>query len=839
MKAPLKVLIVDQNAAFRRALRPTLEREGLTVLEAESGTAARRILAATTPNLMLQSLVLPDCDASALAAELKLLPHSGELSIIAIAGFLSHAEEARLLGAGFDDVLTKPIEPSRLAAVVRTHLAARSHIAERFGDGRKIVVADDDPMQLKLTRIRLEQLGFRVSVAADGEAALALAERDRPDAIVTDALMPRVDGFELCVRVRRSVNLGRLPIVLVTSSYLEDEDRELGQRMGANAFVARTPSLDELIEALRRVLRQPVRESVRMRAVSMSAHDLAEERLVRVSHQLERQVARNTGLAQRYAALAAERSVLSAISDALVRARDKDEALQGLLADCLDAAGLLRGAIYVVDPSGKLALRAEAGPGSSGFGPLEAFARQPDLVRAALDQGVPIEIPSSALLSHRARTERLAEGAEASVLVMPLRLAEETLGALALVTSGRDLGKDWHDFVQALAAQVSVGLALLRSFVAVTRSEQRYRALLDSAQDAIFIGTRAGLIQEANPTAQRLLGQSRTELLARSIFEVIPEARASWPSHESLRPSMAHGFSSELTRKDGSLVQAEGSLSFIEDGADVLFMAIVRDVTAQRALEGELRQAQKMEAIGQLAGGVAHDFNNLLAVITSYSELLRADLDEGDPRRADVAEIHDAAERAAGLTRRLLAFSRRQSVQPKRLDLNDIVAGTEKLLRRVIGEHIELETSLAELPRSIYADAVQIEQIVINLVVNARDAMPEGGTITIATSEVVIDETTAAQQPTVSLGRYARLSVTDTGEGMSAETRARLFEPFFTTKPPGKGTGLGLPTVYGIVRQCHGAINVRSAPGAGATFEVLLPCIDERGVPVEERGPTR
>jgi PAS domain S-box-containing protein len=804
-----------------------LEGEKISVLEADSGVSARRVLAVTTPSLVLQSLVLPDCDGFELVAQLKQSRENCGFRVIAVSGFLSHAEVTRVLDAGFDDFLTKPIEPSRLAAVVRVHLAALDQSTERFGTNHKIVVVDDDPMQLKLTRIRLEQLGFEVFTALNGEAALKIVESSAPDAVVTDALMPGIDGFELCVRIRRSPRLGKLPVVMVTSSCLETEDRQLAQRMGASAFVVRTPSLGELIEALRRVMRQPTRESVRMRAVSLTAQDLTEERLHRLAHQLEQQVARNTGLIQRHATLAAERSVLTAISDALVQATDKDEALRSLLVDCLDAAGLLHGAIYVVEPNGELTLRTQAGPSLSRRGPLHAFARHPKLLKAALQQDAPIEIPSSALTSHRSGDDRSMD-AESTMLVVPLRLAEETLGALVLVTSGHELDTDWRDFVRTLAAQISVALALLRSFVAVTRSEQRYRALLNSAKDAILIGDQSGLIREVNPTAQQLLGQSRDELCARSLFEIISEARVGWPSPGMLRPSTARSFASELTRSDGSLIQVETSLSFVEDGIDVLFFAIVRDVTTQQRLENELRQSQKMEAVGQLAGGVAHDFNNLLAVITSYADLLTADLDAADPHRADVLEIREAAERAAGLTRQLLTFSRREKIKLSTLNLNDTVTQVEGLLRRVIGENIRLETKLTSLPRSIRADAVQMEQIVINLVVNARDAMPNGGVITIETSELLIDEALQATYSNAMIGHYVRLSITDTGEGMSPEIREHIFEPFFTTKPPGKGTGLGLSTLYGIVRQCRGVVTVRSALGAGTTFDVLLPCIDER-----------
>jgi signal transduction histidine kinase len=248
---------------------------------------------------------------------------------------------------------------------------------------------------------------------------------------------------------------------------------------------------------------------------------------------------------------------------------------------------------------------------------------------------------------------------------------------------------------------------------------------------------------------------------------------------------------------------------------------------AQDALERseeQLRHSQKMEAVGRLAGGVAHDFNNLLTAILGYSDFLLADIERNDPRRDDVREIKKAATRAGALTAQLLAFSRRQIRQPRPLDLNAILAGLDRMLRRVIGEDVHLEWQPSENLGTVVADPSEIEMMILNLVVNAGDAMPEGGTITVRTSHVVFDGRSHRQ---LGAGRYACLSVTDTGVGMDSSTRDRIFEPFFTTKDPGKGTGLGLSTVYAIVEHLHGAIDVESSVGAGTTFTVHLPLHDE------------
>ncbi|MGH7569267.1 MAG: response regulator [Gemmatimonadales bacterium] len=280
-------------------------------------------------------------------------------------------------------------------------------------------------------------------------------------------------------------------------------------------------------------------------------------------------------------------------------------------------------------------------------------------------------------------------------------------------------------------------------------------------------------------------------------------------------------------------VREQGLLDRDESGRPRRLLATVLDVTEQRGIEHQLRQAQKMEAVGRLAGGLAHDFNNILTAITGYAGLLLEDLAAADARRGDVDEIRRAAERAAALTRQLLAFSRQQVLAPRVLDLNDLVTNLDNMLRRLIGEDVELVTVPAPDLGAIRADPGQLEQVLVNLVVNARDAMPEGGRLTIETANVTLDEDYTRLHAPALPGQYVLLAVSDTGTGMDPETRNHIFEPFYTTKEKGKGTGLGLATVYGIVKQSGGFVWVYSEPGQGATFKIYLPRVDERAQPLE------
>jgi two-component system, cell cycle sensor histidine kinase and response regulator CckA len=355
-------------------------------------------------------------------------------------------------------------------------------------------------------------------------------------------------------------------------------------------------------------------------------------------------------------------------------------------------------------------------------------------------------------------------------------------------------------------------------------------AVVESSHDAIIGLTPEGIVLTWNHGAERIYGYPSAEAVGRSIVFTSPPDRPL----ESLsllegvrRGETLEPFETIRVKKDGTRIHVSVTLSPIKDsdGQVVGVSAVARDVTESKNLEAMLRQAQKMEAVGQLAGGVAHDFNNLLGVILGYTGLLLDRMITDDPQRKSIEEIQKAGDRAALLTRQLLAFSRKQVLQPEILDLNTVVAGAEKLLQRLIGEDIELHVILNPALGRIEADAGQLEQIIMNLAVNARDAMPPGGKLTIETSNVEIDEDYAVQHPSTRTGPHVMLSVTDTGCGMDADTKAHMFEPFFTTKEFGKGTGLGLSTVYGIVKQSGGSVWVYSEVGIGSTFKIYLPCV--------------
>ncbi|HXY25578.1 MAG TPA: PAS domain S-box protein [Candidatus Acidoferrum sp.] len=362
------------------------------------------------------------------------------------------------------------------------------------------------------------------------------------------------------------------------------------------------------------------------------------------------------------------------------------------------------------------------------------------------------------------------------------------------------------------------------------QSETCSEELFENARDIIFTMDLEGNFTSLNKSAEAVMGWSREEARQVNLKQIVP------PEHLNLcKQIMGHILNDDspqqfeicLLRKDGKKVLLEISVRLIfSDGKKKGIQGIARDVTERRNLENMVRQSQKLDAIGRLSGSIAHDFNNLLCVISGHAELLSERLNTNHPGTQNVNQIKKAVDSASSLVRQLLAFSRKQVFHPQIIDLNVIVLETEKLLGRLVGEQIEFLSSLQPLLGNVCVDPVQIEQVIVNLVLNARDAMPQGGKLTLETRNVDLTEDSRSRHAIVPAGKYVELAVTDNGCGMDEETQNRIFEPFYTTKESGKGTGLGLATVYGIVKQSGGSIAVYSEPGHGTSFKIYLPRID-------------
>lgn len=419
---------------------------------------------------------------------------------------------------------------------------------------------------------------------------------------------------------------------------------------------------------------------------------------------------------------------------------------------------------------------------------------------------------------------------------VPLKVGSHTFGALVVQTYSKNIryGSRDKEILTFVARQLASAVEIKRNEQALRRSEARYRSLVQSSVYGIYRASFEGRFLDVNPALIAMLGYGSAE----EVLMLDPEKDVFANPEEHARlieefrcNGRMDGFEVKWRRKDGRSITVRISgraVSSADEPADVL-EAIAEDVTERRVLEDQFRQAQKMEAVGRLAGGVAHDFNNLLMVISGYTEVILAKLDASHPMHDKGLAIQQAADRATTLTRQLLAFSRKQLLELKVVDVNAIVADMERLLRPLIGENVELSTKLAADAGHTRADAGQLEQVLMNLVVNAKDAMPSGGKLTIRTQSLAVDEQYGRGPTFIRPGNYVMLSVSDTGMGMDKDTQSRIFEPFFTTKEKGKGTGLGLSTVYGIVKQSGGYVMVQSEKGLGTTFNIYLPQVE--GVP--------
>ncbi|HEX4602218.1 MAG TPA: response regulator [Gemmatimonadales bacterium] len=489
--------------------------------------------------------------------------------------------------------------------------------------------------------------------------------------------------------------------------------------------------------------------------------------------------------------------------------------------------------LLLVEDSENDALLVERELARAGFSPVVERVETAGAMQAALDRQPWDVVIGDYSMPHFGGAAALALLRERE-LDVPFIIVSGTIGEERAVAAMKAGASDYvpKDQLKRLVPVIERELREAAGRRERVRAETALRTLVEQAPVGIYRSTPAGRFLSANLALARILGyESPADLLqldmARDVY-ADPAERQRLLDRDSYSERDYDEVEATWQRQDRRRLTVQLSVRAVRtrDGAIEYYETFVRDVTEQRRLEGQLLQAQKMEAVGRLAGGVAHDFNNLLTVILSYSDLLLEDLPAEAPDRDDVQEIRKAAIAASSLTRQLLAFSRQQVLEPRVLDVNAVVAGTEKLLTRLLGEDVHLTTTLAQDLGTVKVDPGQLEQIIMNLAVNARDAMPRGGRLTIETGNVEMDEVYVRGHPLAQPGRYVMLAVSDTGVGMDAVTQARIFEPFFTTKEVGKGTGLGLATVYGIVKQSGGSIWVYSEPGHGTSFKIYLPRVD-------------
>lgn len=745
----------------------------------------------------------------------------------------------------------------------------------------RVLVVNDMPDQLEMIGHLLRKSGYGVVTALNGREGLDVAQAERPDLIISDVSMPLMDGIEMCRSIRTHPELSTIPILLVSAACRDSHSVVEGLKAGADDYlevpydpmrlVTKAAQLierkrahkalqesaakyKELVENINDVIFavdesgllsyvSPVIESVagyhpsevlgRSFTEFIFPEDLPDvlnnfrQVLAQKIEPLEYRIQTKAGKTVWVRTSSRPNIVdghIAGLRGMMTDITDRKRAEEALKASEKELRTLFRAmtdVILILGADGRYVKIAPTDPSC-------LYKPRADLVGKTLHEVFPKEKADFFLAHiHQALTEERMHRVEYKLRIDKTDLCFEgcvsPLSRDSVVWIGRDITE----------RKQSEGK--------LRESEQLYHATFDNAPVGIAHTDLNGRWRRVNQRLCDILGYSREELLVRNFQNVThPEdvaaddlARRQFLAGELQRYSREKRY----VRRDGLVVWVDVivTLQRSPEREPKFFITVVEDITERKRLEQQFLQSQKMEAVGQLAGGIAHDFNNLLTAITGYSELSLARLPHDERLRNNLEEIKKAGGRAASLTRQLLAFSRKQMLQPKVLNLNLVVSDLEKMLRRLIGENIELRTVLDRDLGSVKADPGQIEQVVMNLVVNARDAMPHGGKVTIETANVYLDEEYVKHHVAIRSGAYVMLAINDNGCGMTAETKARIFEPFFTTKELGKGTGLGLSTVYGIVKQSSGNIWAYSEVGKGTTFRVYLLRVSEDAQEYKQR----
>ncbi|MCX8116574.1 MAG: PAS domain S-box protein [Desulfobacterota bacterium] len=794
---------------------------------------------------------------------------------------------------------------------------------------RKILIVDDKEESRYLLEVLLKGNGYEVRTASNGEEAPEVLKQEEIHLVISDILMPVMDGFELCRRMRGEEALRDIPFVVYTATYTGPEDEAFALKIGADRFIQKPCEPEVLLPILEEAMSKPQsRGTVSTKDEEKEAYQVYSERLVRKLEQkareLEEEVRKRKEAEERAKASADHwratfdaildptalfgidgtvRECNRAFSDFLGRGSDEligercyrlihktedymkgcplllslRSGLQETLEMSVDHKTFLVVVDPVKDPDGKITgfvhvMRDVTELKKKEEALRESEERYRNLVEGSFD-GIFIQKGPKIIYVNQRLCEMLGYdrsemiGMDHWLVYHPddqgltraraeARMRGEAVPERYEVKLQRKDGSFFHGEISArrivIGEEPGVQVWVKditerkRSDERIRSSEERYRTLVESIADGILLLDPARRVISCNRAFSHLFGYELGEMEGKSI-RIIHASDESYHAFGKIAYPIVKekGFFRgewNFVRKDGSEIPMEVALSPIQghDGSIKGYVSVLRDITERKRaerdmalLQEQLRQSQKMEAIGRLAGGIAHDFNNILTVMKGVCQLSLLDLREDDPLYGNLKEIDQSVERAADLTRQLLAFGRKQIMDMRVLDLNGVVKGLEKMMKRIIGEDIQLLTYLTENVGRVKADIGQIEQVIVNLVVNARDAMPQGGTLTIETANVDLDEEYAKRHVGVNPGPYVMLSISDTGVGMTPEVKERIFEPFFTTKERGKGTGLGLSTVYGIVKQSGGNIWVYSEPGQGTTFKIYLPRVDEP--PPEER----
>lgn len=700
----------------------------------------------------------------------------------------------------------------------------------------RLLIAEDKIVVANNLQDRLQAMGYSVvDIVSSGKEAIQLTKELRPDIVLMDIkLQGEVDGIQAAQEIRASCDV---PIIYLTG-HADEATLQRARLTEPYGYLLKPFDVLELHTTIemalyRHAAERRVRESEEQyrdeleRRVEERTADLARTNLLLKEEVGQRQQVEET-LRRRNRELA----LLNRIISATANGQDVSTILQTVCRELARALDLAHAAAALTDE--KMVQATVVAEFSTGSGQLPFLGRtiavedSPALIQA-LQQETPLVVDLAKNDPQLAPFQELVcDGRRVSLLILPLFTEGALVGGLGLCARESEPFSDEEvDLARRVAEQVSGSLARVR----LAEMQHRLSTAIEQTADAILILDAEDSILYVNPAFERATGYSRVEALGQTpgFF------KSDWHEeafYQRLRETIAAGqvWQGRLInrRKDGTLFPTDATITPLRNpaGEIVNVVATLRDATREAQLEDQVRHVQKMEAVGQLAGALAHDFNNLLTVIHMSSTVLQRQMHLKDPLLEHVVHIQSATRRAANLTAQLLSFSRREVGKQQVLDLNQIIDDLDWMLQRLVGNDIKVVRSLARDLRPVQAVPSQLEQVLVNLVVNARDAMPRGGTLTIETANVVLGEVHAAGHPEAQPGAHVVLTVSDTGIGMDDEIKAHIFEPFFTTKKRGEGTGLGLTTVFGIVKHSGGHILVESSVGQGTIFQIFLPSVD-------------
>ncbi len=648
-----------------------------------------------------------------------------------------------------------------------------------------ILIVDDRPENRNYLATLLGYRNYRIVEARDGLDGLTAARRERPALIISDILMPTMDGYDFVRSLRADPDLAATPVIFATAHYLRPEAMALAKQCGVGTFLFKPCEPELVFSTVEQALG----------TVALTKVEPDEERL---DHQHFMVMA--STLREKADALRASKERLSTLIEAGLQL-DQEHDPAALFDELSAAARVTVAAKYAV-------------VGVLGLDVNDPLHFSVSGVNPWLAAGL------SRLPSNKIGLDAFSD-------------EDESVAANLAAHAGRiyenvTLYREVRARADALEQEVRERAAAEH---AARESEQRFRVVLDTATDGIVLIDAEGLVSMFNAAAARLFGYAAEEVVGQNVEMLMP-------SPYQAEPTIV-GMAREIVgrRKDGTTFPLELSVGEAKRDGRTFFVAILHDITKRLETEGQLRQAQRMEALGQLTGGLAHDFNNLLTVVIANLELLGFTLEVGSNAKEMIDAALAASVRGAELTHQLLAFSRRQTLESSAIEINALVDGMIRLLSRTLGENVEIDLRLGADLWAVMADPTQLESALTNLAVNARDAMPDGGKLIIETMNATLDESYVSLNPEVVAGDYVALLVSDTGTGMAPEVAAKVFEPFFTTKVRGKGTGLGLSMVFGFVKQSGGHIKIYSEVGHGTTMRLYLPRADAKSIAIEAAAP--